>query len=231
MSTMKVDGQAKIDLFQEIMPIVMQYLAANSPDRSLTADDIIDFFALSIASVIENDGDLATPQPQQRKGVDAASKHFAHWIRLLKLDHEARGASLPAMTTGAVTPKAPALEAAWRWELPVTSTINSHSGSVSNTLPWTEEPGLEDLMPLWSENAVAVERRQGESVIIGEGTLAALVAGLRTLKPGALSGIRVSMPDRRVAPFVFEGQGLVQLLKDPRRPEARPARLLAPGVG
>ncbi|WP_156348834.1 hypothetical protein [Sphingomonas sp. Leaf230] len=98
---MKVDDQAKIDLFQEIMPIVMQYLAANSPDRELIADDIIDFYALSIASVIENDTDLTTPQ-QQRKGVEAAAKHISHWVRLLKLDHEARGASLLAMTIGAV---------------------------------------------------------------------------------------------------------------------------------
>ncbi|MEG8055620.1 hypothetical protein QP150_01415 [Sphingomonas sp. 22L2VL55-3] len=57
---MKVDDQAKIDLFQVIAPIVMQYLAANSPDRALIADDIIDFFALSIAAVIENDTDLST---------------------------------------------------------------------------------------------------------------------------------------------------------------------------
>ncbi len=33
-------------------------------------------------------------------------------------------------------------------------------------------------MPLWNENAVAVERRSGEIVVIGEDTLAALVAGL-----------------------------------------------------
>ena len=85
-------------------------------------------------------------------------------------------------------------------------------------------------MPLWNENAVAVERRQGETVIIGEGTLAALVAGLRTLRTGALKGVRVSMPDRRVPPFIFEGQGLVELLKDPRRPEAQPTKPLAPGV-
>ena len=57
---MKVDDQAKIDLFQEIMPIVMQYLAANSADDALIADDIIDFFALSIASVIQNDTNLTT---------------------------------------------------------------------------------------------------------------------------------------------------------------------------
>ncbi|QCB42732.1 hypothetical protein E5673_11280 [Sphingomonas sp. PAMC26645] len=100
-NTMKVDDQAKIDLFQVIAPIVMQYLAANSPDRALIADDIIDFFALSIAAVIENDTDLSTPQ-HQRKAGEAAGKHIAHWVRLLKLDHEHRGMSLLAMTMGTV---------------------------------------------------------------------------------------------------------------------------------
>lgn len=85
-------------------------------------------------------------------------------------------------------------------------------------------------MSLWNENAVAVERRGDESVIIGEGTLAALVAGLQTLRAGALNGVRVSMPDRRVPPFTFEGQGLVELLKDARRPDARPTKVLAPVV-
>lgn len=98
---LKVDDQAKIDLFQEIMPIVMQYLAANSPDQALIADDIIDFFALSIASIIQNDTDLTTPQ-LQRKGVEAAGKHISHWVRLLELDQTQRGASLLAMTIGAV---------------------------------------------------------------------------------------------------------------------------------
>ncbi len=98
---MKVDDQTKIDLFQEIMPIVMQYLAANSADQELIADDIIDFFALSIASVIQNDTKLTTPQ-LQRKGVEAAGRHISHWVRLLKLDHDQRGASLLAMTMGAV---------------------------------------------------------------------------------------------------------------------------------
>lgn len=83
-------------------------------------------------------------------------------------------------------------------------------------------------MPLWNENAVAVERRGDESVIIGEGTLAALVAGLQTLGASALKGVRVSMPDRHVSPFTFEGQGLVELLKDARRPDARPTKLLPP---
>ena len=101
MSKMKVDDQAKIDLFQEILPIVMQYLATNSADGNLEADDIIDFFALGIASVLENDTNLSTPS-QLRKGGEAAAKHITHWVRLLRLDHESRGFSLLAATVGAV---------------------------------------------------------------------------------------------------------------------------------
>ena len=82
-------------------------------------------------------------------------------------------------------------------------------------------------MPLWNENAVAVERREGEMVLIGEGTLASLVAALRSLRPGVLSGIRISMPDRHVPPFIFEGRGLTELINDSRRPEAAPLKLLA----
>ena len=64
-------------------------------------------------------------------------------------------------------------------------------------------------MPLWNENAVAVERRGDESVIIGEGTLAALVAGLKTLRASALNGVRVSMPDRHVPPSPLRAKGLL----------------------
>lgn len=83
-------------------------------------------------------------------------------------------------------------------------------------------------MPHWNENAVAVERRDGEAVIIGEGTLAALVAGLETLTAGALGRVRVSMPDRGAPPFTFEGSRLVKLVKDPCRPTASATKLLAP---
>ena len=83
-------------------------------------------------------------------------------------------------------------------------------------------------MPLWNENAVAVERRLGEAVILGEGTLAALVAGLQNLTSSALSRVRVSMPDRHVPPFSFDGQELVELVGDPKRPKVRATKLLAP---
>jgi hypothetical protein len=83
-------------------------------------------------------------------------------------------------------------------------------------------------MPLWNETAVAVERRAGEMVIIGEGPLASLVAALRLLRPSVLRGVRISMPDRHVPPFMFEGLGLTELLNDSRRPKVPPLQLLPP---
>ena len=80
---------------------------------------------------------------------------------------------------------------------------------------------------MWKEQAVAVERQHGEAVIICEGTLAAVVVALQPVKSGRLSGIRVSLPDRRVAPHSFEGESLQTLLNDPARPLAVPAPLLA----
>ena len=83
---------------------------------------------------------------------------------------------------------------------------------------------------LWNEIAAATERRDGQAVISCEGLFAELVAALQTLKLSALYGVRVSLPDRHVPPFAFEGHGLALLLKDPMRPSGRRVRLLAPGV-
>jgi hypothetical protein len=83
------------------MPIVMQYRAANPADRASIADDIINFLAPAIASITQNDTNLTIPQ-MQHKGVGAASKHLADWVRLLKFDHGHPGPSLLTMTVGAV---------------------------------------------------------------------------------------------------------------------------------
>ena len=82
---------------------------------------------------------------------------------------------------------------------------------------------------MWEDQAVAVERQHGEAVIVCEGTLAAVVAALQPVRPGRLSGIRVSLPDRRVAPYSFVGMILRILLNDPARPHASPSPLL-PGA-
>jgi hypothetical protein len=83
---------------------------------------------------------------------------------------------------------------------------------------------------MWNELAVAVERQHGEAVIICEGSLAAVMAALQPVKPGRFSGIRVSLPDRRAAPFSFEGASLRTLLDNPARPRVDPSLLLPAAV-
>jgi len=83
-------------------------------------------------------------------------------------------------------------------------------------------------MTLWDENAVAVERREGENVIIGEGTLASLAAALQRTSTRALTNVRVYLPDRHVRPFSFAGEALVALVGHPERPRVIPSKLLPP---
>jgi len=83
-------------------------------------------------------------------------------------------------------------------------------------------------MTLWDENAVAVERREGENVIIGEGTLASLAAALQCRSARTLTNVGVYLPDRRVRPFSFVGGGLMAVIKHPDRPKVIPSELLPP---
>lgn len=80
---------------------------------------------------------------------------------------------------------------------------------------------------MWKDTAVAVEQRQGEAVIVCEGTLAGVIATLKTVRPARLAGVRVSLPDRRTSPYSFEGQSLQALLDDAARPQSTLLPLLA----
>jgi hypothetical protein len=95
---MKVSDQDKVTLYQEVMPSVMQYLAEHSGGHELSGDDLIDFLAMAIASVLDNDTYLTTPQ-DLRKGAEAAAKHIARWTRVLR-EHRVQGMSLLAATVG-----------------------------------------------------------------------------------------------------------------------------------
>jgi hypothetical protein len=84
---------------------------------------------------------------------------------------------------------------------------------------------------MWNENAVAVERRGGELAIICEGPLSGVVEALRDVDAYRLAGIKISLPERGVAPFRFEGAPLQALLDDGRRPQSAPLPLLAVFTG
>jgi hypothetical protein len=80
---------------------------------------------------------------------------------------------------------------------------------------------------MWKDTAVAVEQRQGEAVIVCEGTLARVIATLKTVRPARLGGIRVSLPDRHTSPYSFDGWSLQALLDDAARPQSTLLPLLA----
>jgi len=80
---------------------------------------------------------------------------------------------------------------------------------------------------MWKDAAVAVEQRQGEAVIVCEGTLTGVIQTLKTVRPARLAGIRVSLPDRRTSPYSFEGQSLQALLDNAARPQSTLLPLLA----
>lgn len=58
-----------------------------------------------------------------------------------------------------------------------------------------------------NESAVAVERRRGKVALIDDGALASLEAALRSPRPDALGGIRISMPVLHVSLMPLAGAG------------------------
>jgi hypothetical protein len=99
-SIMKVADDEKVLLYREAMPALMQHIAALAPDGELSADDLVDFFAMSIASILDNDSHLKTPQ-DLRKGAEVATKHIIRWTRWLREVQAETGISLLATTIGA----------------------------------------------------------------------------------------------------------------------------------
>lgn len=82
-SPMKVPAAAKLDAMQEILLPVLDMLGKNAEDGDLTADDIIDFFAIGIAAVIDNDTNLTTPG-DLRKAAQVATKMIEGRVKELR---------------------------------------------------------------------------------------------------------------------------------------------------
>lgn len=80
---------------------VAQALADASDGNELSADDLIDFFALGAAAIIDNDSHLTTPG-HLRHAVEAVSKRISEQVKLLRLHRAEAGTSVLAeMMTGA----------------------------------------------------------------------------------------------------------------------------------
>ena len=73
----------KMGACASILPLVMDTLQSYHPDVELSADDIVDFHALCIASILENDTHIATPR-DTRLAIETVSTFVKRWARSLR---------------------------------------------------------------------------------------------------------------------------------------------------
>lgn len=66
-----------------IMPLVLDTLQSYQRETELSGDDVVDFFALCIASVLENDTHIANGA-QMQLGVVTVMDHVQRWTLALR---------------------------------------------------------------------------------------------------------------------------------------------------
>lgn len=90
--TLNVPTEYKSQMLQAMVPTAVIMLAQGAEGGEATADDIIDFFAMAIASVIDNDSYLTTPR-HLRIGAETAAKHIERRAREFRAMQTAMGTS------------------------------------------------------------------------------------------------------------------------------------------
>lgn len=77
-----VSLKSKTDIMRELWLPLMGELSEASDGHDYTADDLLEFFALGMAMVLDNDTHIITPR-DQRLALDTAKSHVTRWVRLL----------------------------------------------------------------------------------------------------------------------------------------------------
>lgn len=76
---------------------------------------------------------------------------------------------------------------------------------------------MEDDQIPWKERAVAVGRSavggDESATLLFEGTLLEVAASLAKWRKKDLHGVRISLPDRPVAPRSFQGEALIEVIE------------------
>lgn len=90
--TMNVPTEYKSTMLTSFVPAVCHTLVAGAENGDATADDIIDFFAMAIASVLDNDSHLTSPR-HLRIAAETAAKHIERRAREFRAMQTAMGTS------------------------------------------------------------------------------------------------------------------------------------------
>ena len=73
----------KMGACASILPLVMDTLQSYHPDAELSADDIVDFHALCIAALLENDTHIVTLR-DTRMATETVSTYVKRWTKSLR---------------------------------------------------------------------------------------------------------------------------------------------------
>ncbi len=86
----------KVEIMHVMFDPIMGALGAMSPENQVSADDLIDFFALGIAMILDNDTNLKTQQ-HIRLGAITATKMIDTRAKQLRESRDETGMSLLAI--------------------------------------------------------------------------------------------------------------------------------------
>lgn len=78
--------QELMGAFSVIYPLIYSVLQSYHPETPFTGDDLLSFFGLCSAAVIDNDSLLTTPR-QVRLGAETAAVHSVQWAQRLRAMH------------------------------------------------------------------------------------------------------------------------------------------------
>ena len=87
-----VSIEDKLTVLQAHFPAIMDELGALADGNDLTADDIVEFFALGIAAAIDNDTNFKSPR-DIRRAAEACAKLIDRRARDFRTLNEAAGVS------------------------------------------------------------------------------------------------------------------------------------------
>jgi hypothetical protein len=92
---MEITLENKIELLREVVDPILAGMAGFLSNGRLDAEDVVDFFALAVAAVMDHNDRLVTPQ-QRRLAGEFAAKRVQDHLRTLKGYREETGGGLLA---------------------------------------------------------------------------------------------------------------------------------------
>jgi hypothetical protein len=89
---MNVSSEDKMRVLGVLYPRLFEALAGCTEDGEVTGDDVVDFFAMAIGALLDNDSNLKTPR-DLRLGADVVAKRTEVWAKEFRRVQDQSGVS------------------------------------------------------------------------------------------------------------------------------------------